>query len=142
MQTASSFAQNSHDAETKVGSILVHKESGSILGGAYNGFVRGAQDSKLPNTRPEKHKFIVHSEVNLICNSTRNGVNTSGCFVVCTLSPCINCARILFQAGIDTIYFKDTYHDFHQNLAMPDLKITLTTVGKYSKMTIEPNQED
>ncbi len=133
---ADSCAQMSHDKQTKVGSLLVKKDKGTILVSAYNGFVRQAPDDSLPTTRPEKYKYIIHSEVNLICNAASNGVNTSDCFVVCTLSPCINCLRVLWQASIDTIYFRDTYHDFNENINMEDLKVTLTKVGKYSKIQL------
>lgn len=137
MQTASQFAQNSPDLDTKVGSILVHKNSGAVLQMAYNGFIRGADDEALPRTRPEKYDYMVHSETNLMYGAASHGVNTSDCFVVCTLSPCINCLRALYQSGIDTVYFRDTYKDFHKNLNMKDLNITLTKVGDYTKLEMK-----
>lgn len=141
MKVADSIAEFSPDAETKVGALLVNKNDGSIMGLSYNGFVRGANDSKLPTTRPDKYSYIQHAEVNLIYNSARNGVRTSDCFVVCTLSPCINCLRALYQAGITTIYYRDTYRDFKSNFMMKDLIMVLTNMGKYTKIELRGSKK-
>lgn len=140
-QVAQAFAEFSPDQETKVGSILINKKSGAVLSSGYNGFVRGADDDKLPTTRPDKYDYIVHSETNLIYNAARHGVTTSDCFVVCTLSPCCNCLRAMYQAGIDEIYYRDTYRDFHKNLQMGDLIILLTNMGDYTKITLRSKKQ-
>jgi len=130
-------AENSHDTQTQVGSLLVHNETGSILSSGFNGFIRKASDDTLPTTRPEKYPYILHSELNLMINCALNGVSTSNCFVVCTLSPCIHCCRILWQAGVHTIYFEDKYKDFGKQLCMKDLQLNLQRVGKYYKLDLE-----
>ena len=136
-KTAEAFAQLSPDEETKVGSILVHNETNAVMGMAYNGFIRGADDSLLPTTRPFKYRYMRHSELNLICHAAGHGINTSQCFVVCTLSPCIDCLRALYQARITTVYFKDTYRDFEKSLNMSDLFILLTNVGNYTRIDLK-----
>ena len=141
INVAETFAKKSPDSETKVGSILVHKETGAVMGMAYNGFIRGANDKQLPTKRPDKYDYIVHSETNLIYNAARHGVRTSDCFVVCTLSPCINCMRALYQAGINEIYYRDTYRDFDKNLTMKDLIITLTNMGEYTKIDLRGSKK-
>jgi dCMP deaminase len=142
MLTASQFAQNSPDKHTKVGSILVHKKTHSVLQMAYNGFIRGAMDQALPLDKPLKYSYLVHSEVNLICGAARHGVNTSDCLVICTLSPCINCLRVLWQSGIDTVYYRDTYKDFAENLQMKDLIIDLEQIGEYTKLTMRGSKDE
>ena len=72
-------AEMSPDAETKVGSLLINSTTGAVLGSGYNGFARGANDDAIPNTRPEKHNYVIHSEANLIYNSARHGIVTEGC---------------------------------------------------------------
>jgi dCMP deaminase len=136
MKVAESFAAFSPDAETKVGSILISKRTGSVISQGYNGFVRGAQDDKLPTTRPEKHDYVVHAEQNMIYNAAYNHVGTSNCIVVCTLSPCKSCLRAMWQSGIDEIYFKDTYKDFKESVNMGDLIVVLTNLGEYSKISL------
>jgi len=133
---ATTVASFSHDLHTKVGALLINQKSGATMCEGFNGFVRGAPDDKLPKTRPEKYKYIIHAETNLLCNAVRHGVKTSGCYLYTTMSPCTSCARMLWQAGIDTIYFKETYRDFKDSVNMGDLIIAVEKIGKYSKMTI------
>jgi dCMP deaminase len=135
------IAENSPDAETKVGSILVSKLTGSVISEGYNGFVRGANDAALPKTRPAKYDYVIHAEQNLIYNAARNGVRTDSCFIVQTHSPCITCARAVFQAGIDTIYFKNYAPATDQIKVLGDLKLEYTTLGDYTKIIISPNTE-
>lgn len=131
MKIAEVVAERTHDAERQVGSVLVSNQSGAIKATGYNGFVRGANDSKLPNTRPDKHKVIVHSEENLIANCARHGISMDDCTVICTLSPCIKCMRLLFQCGITRVIVKTKYKDFEDLKKMDDIEIveSLTDEG-------------
>lgn len=137
MQVANSIAQFSPDQKTKVGALLLHNVSGSVLSTGYNGFIRNANDAELPSIGDEKYDYIVHAETNLLFSAARHGVRTSECFIICTLSPCINCLRSLYQAGIVKVYFRDTYKDFHKNLKMKDLIIDLSKVGEYTKLEMK-----
>lgn len=123
MDIAQTIAQRSHDAETKVGAVLVNNASGAIVATGYNGFVRGAPDDILPNTRPDKYEYIVHAEQNLICNSARHGISMNNCSLVCTLSPCKLCMRMLLNCGITKVIAKDLYKDFNDILQMQDIKV-------------------
>lgn len=125
MAMAEVAASRSHDAETKVGSVLVKADTGAVIATGCNGFVRGADDNKLPANRPEKYDYIVHSEMNLIANCARHGVSTDNCFVVCTLTPCKVCMRMLWQCGINRVIAKSRYKDLDQILAMNDLAVDI-----------------
>jgi dCMP deaminase len=126
MDTAICIAQRSHDSETKVGAVLINNDSGAIIATGYNGFVRGADDSVLPTTRPDKYEYILHAEQNLIANSARHGISMDNCTLVCTLSPCKHCMRMLFNCGITKVIAKDLYKDFDEILKMRDIKVTAT----------------
>lgn len=123
MDIAEAVAQRSHDAETKVGAVLINNTSGAIIATGYNGFVRGADDKILPNTRPAKYEYIVHAEQNLICNSARHGISMNNCSLVCTLSPCKLCMRMLLNCGITKVIAKELYKDFNDILQMQDIKV-------------------
>ena len=123
MDIAEAVAQRSHDAETKVGAVLINNTSGAIIATGYNGFVRGADDEMLPNTRPAKYEYIVHAEQNLICNSARHGISMNNCSLVCTLSPCKLCMRMLLNCGITKVIAKELYKDFNDILQMQDIKV-------------------
>lgn len=129
-------AKNSPDSETKVGALLIKKDSGAVIASGYNGFIRGTCDHKLPTTRPDKYKYIVHSEQNLLYNCARHGINAEGCFVVLTLSPCKQCLRALWQSGIDLVYFIKEYRDFQEQIKMKDLKIKVTSKSFCTKLEL------
>lgn len=127
MEIAQSVAKRSHDSETKVGAVLISNKSGAMLATGFNGFVRGAPDGKLPTTRPDKYKFIVHSEENLVANCARHGISMDDCTLVCTHSPCVKCMRLIFQCGITQVLVKEKYRDFDSLKQMEDVQITETT---------------
>lgn len=123
MDTAKVIAQRSHDAETKVGAVLINNESNAIIATGFNGFVRGAPDDILPNTRPDKYEYILHAEQNLIANCARHGISMNNSTLICTLSPCKLCMRMLLNAGIKKVVANDLYKDFNEILQMQDIKV-------------------
>jgi dCMP deaminase len=123
MEMAETVAKRSHDAETKVGAILVNNKSGAIIATGYNGFIRGANDILLPNKRPDKYEYILHAEQNLIANCARHGISMEDCTLICTLTPCKLCMRMMFNCGITNVIAKEQYKDFDEILKMQDIKI-------------------
>lgn len=140
MSKAWKVSEDSHDAETKVGAVLISKTTGSVIAEGCNGFIRGAKDDELPRYRPQKYPYILHAEQNLLMNILANkmSVDTSNSFLVCTLSPCSLCMRLLYQAYIRTIVFQDTYHDFEEQCEMDDIKVDISSVGKYNIIELSP----
>ena len=51
----------------------------------------------------------VHAEQNAIGYAARNGINTEGCIIYCTMTPCISCAKLVVAAGIKEFYYIDEY---------------------------------
>ena len=51
----------------------------------------------------------LHAEQNAILFAAKNGIATAGATLYVTLSPCINCAKVIVAAGIKTVYYKDLY---------------------------------
>lgn len=133
IKLAGYIAANSPDEETKVGCILVDDEK-QIVCSAFNNFCSGAPE--LPKTRPDKYEYMIHAEVNTILYAASRGVRTLDLTLVQTLSPCPNCCRIAYQAGIHEIYFKDLYRDFDKTLNMKDLNIKFTKVGQYYRIKL------
>ena len=125
MDMAEVIAQRSHDSDTKVGAILMSNKSGAIIATGFNGFVRGACDSVLPNTRPDKYEYILHAEQNLIANAARHGISMEDCSLICTLSPCKLCMRMLVNCGITKVVAKNLYKDFDEILQMRDIQVNV-----------------
>lgn len=131
MAIAMVVATRSHDAETKVGAVLVDNDTGAIKSTGYNGFVRGADDALLPATRPDKYPYMIHAEQNLITNCARHGIGMENCSIVCTHSPCAFCMRLLWQCGITDIIVKERYRDFELIRTQLDIHVSVsrTTEG-------------
>lgn len=132
---AEAVSKRSHDAETQVGSILVKNDTGAIIATGFNGFVRGAPDSKLPNTRPDKYKYVIHAEQNIIAHCARHGISMDNCTLVCTLTPCSNCMRMLWQCGITSVIAKQKYRDFDDVLKLDDICVQEEVVDGFVKLT-------
>lgn len=126
MDMANVVALRSHDAETQVGAILVKNDSGAIIATGYNGFVRGTDDASLPNTRPDKYEYILHAEQNLIANCAHHGISMADCTLICTMSPCKSCMRMMFSCGITKVVVQELYKDFDDIMKMKDIVVTMT----------------
>jgi dCMP deaminase len=110
MQIAEVVAERSHDAQTKVGALLISNASGAILATGFNGY-----------------EYILHAEQNLIANCARHGISMENSTLICTLSPCKLCMRLLVNCGITTVIARDLYSDFESILMMEDVKVNLST---------------
>ena len=113
MQIAELSAKRSKDNSTQVGCVIVDKDN-RILSIGYNGFPRGIHDDKFPwnNEAPEgkplikKNWYVVHAEANAIMNS-RDISSLKGAKVYVTLFPCAECCKLLIQAGVSEIIYKE-----------------------------------
>jgi dCMP deaminase len=143
MEMARAMSKLSPDSETKVGAIML-SENGRVVAASFNGFARGADDSSLPNTRPDKYQYIQHAERNMLYNCAFEGIRTKETTIICTLSPCLECVRACFQSGVRTIVFDELYHrfpdtDFYTNLE--DIEITVQQIGKYTRLQMFKKDE-
>lgn len=92
------------DAQTQCGCVLVN-EFNTILSTGYNGFIGGINDQVLPNLRPEKYPYMIHSEHNAVLNCAKNGISTLNATAYITGPPCSNCFQVMHQAGIKRIVY-------------------------------------
>jgi len=97
-------SQRSHDTQTKHGCILVKDKK--VLGTGYNGFPRGMDDNSLPNTRPDKYPWMVHSEVNAVNNCI---LKPEGATAYVTGEPCLNCLIHLWQNNVTSVCYVDKH---------------------------------
>ena len=71
----------------------------------------------------------VHAEQNAIGYAARNGIQTEGCIIYCTQSPCISCAKLIVASGINIFFYLEDYRlrdglDFLMAANVQTLKIT------------------
>lgn len=91
------------DAQTQCGCVLVRNKR--IIGSGYNSFVGDIKDNVLPNLRPGKYDFMIHSEHNAVLNCAKHGISCDGATAYVTGQPCFNCLQYMYQAGVRNIYY-------------------------------------
>lgn len=108
MSLAFLVSMRSPDSQTQHGSVIVDEEN-RIVSTGYNGFLPEADDENIPNTRPFKYPFILHSETNAILSAKRD---LKGCRIYITGLPCNECLKDIVKSGIKNIIVGDTGHVF------------------------------
>ena len=103
VKIAEAISEKSKDPSTKVGCLIIDKES-RIISSGYNGFVSGCDESLMTQDKPLKHHLVIHAELNAILFSTQH--NLKDHIAITTHAPCDNCLKHLLQKGIREIYFK------------------------------------
>jgi len=102
---------------TRVGAyILDDKRSVRSIG--YNGAPRGSNADLLTdkrNIKPEKYYWIVHAEINAICNAASTGTNINNCIMVVSHLPCMDCDKAIIQSGIKVVITKKPKGDYENN---------------------------
>lgn len=104
IQLATDVSSWSKDPSAKVGAVIVGSK-GQVLSQGYNGFPRGVNDhAERYNDRKEKHKYVVHAEMNAIYNASYTGVSLDGATIyVYGLPVCNECAKGIIQVGIKSV---------------------------------------
>lgn len=121
IDTAERFAQLSSARRLKVGSIIV--KDNRIISIGYNGMPAGwdnncedefvqkrhdsLEDDVVLKTKPE----VIHAEANAIIKLARDGESGKEADMYITHAPCIECAKLIYGAGIRKVYYKHTYRD-------------------------------
>lgn len=109
MEIAETIAKQSVAKRLQVGSIIVN-DSGRILSMGFNGMPSGWDNTceTIENiTKPE----VLHSEANSILKCAKDGQTTDEATMFCTHSPCLECSKLIHQAGIKTVYYRNKYRD-------------------------------
>jgi dCMP deaminase len=117
MKTAEVFAECSTAKRLHVGAIIVKDER--IISIGYNGTPSGWDNNcedelKWPNgeikfltTKSE----VLHAETNAIAKLAKFDGSGSGSVLFVTHAPCIDCAKLVFQAGISSVYYRNSYRN-------------------------------
>lgn len=99
MSLAHLVASWSKDPRTQVGAVIVVDRV--VLGMGFNGFPRGVEDRPdRYSDRPTKYQYVVHAEANALIN-TSGSVRDATLYT--TLAPCVECTKLLIQAGIQRV---------------------------------------
>jgi len=104
MDIAHIVAKLSRCNRAKVGAIIV--KDGNIISFGYNGTPTGFCNECEENdvTKDE----VIHAEMNAILKA---GINAQGATMYVTMSPCIQCSKIIKQSGLECVIFDNLYRD-------------------------------
>lgn len=108
MDIAIRASQMSHCKRKLVGAVITTSDGRSLLDYGYNGTPIG-QSNCCENSEGTTLPTVLHAELNAIAKCSASGKSTLGATMFVTLSPCINCALLILQSGITTVYYRDTY---------------------------------
>ena len=105
LQMATVWAKNSYCARRQVGAILVKDKM--IISDGYNGTPSGFENVCEEDgvTKP----YVLHAEANAITKVAKSGNSSDGATLYVTASPCLECSKLIIQAGIKRVVYRDEY---------------------------------
>lgn len=106
MRMAFIWSENSYCKRRKVGALLVKDKM--IISDGYNGTPSGFENICEDENNVTK-PYVLHAEANAITKIARSSNSSDGATLYVTSSPCIECAKLIIQAGIKRVVYSDAY---------------------------------
>ncbi|MBE6312537.1 MAG: dCMP deaminase family protein [Bacteroidales bacterium] len=106
LQMARIWAQNSYCQRRQVGALIVKNKM--IISDGYNGTPMGFENVCEDENGLSK-PYVLHAEANAITKVARSGNSSEGATLYVTASPCIECAKLIIQAGIVRVVYCEKY---------------------------------
>lgn len=134
MDVADRTSKLSHAVRLQVGAVIV--KDNRILSYGYNGMPAGwdnicedhiyVDDMHVElKTKPE----VLHAETNAIAKVSGSTESSEDATMFCTHAPCLQCAKLIYQSGINNLYYRNTYRD---DAGLEFLTKSGVNVNKYS----------
>jgi dCMP deaminase len=101
------WAENSYCTRRQVGALIVKDKM--IISDGYNGTPAGFEnicEDEDGNTKP----YVLHAEANAITKVAKSANSSEGATLYITAMPCIECSKLIIQAGIVRVVYCDSYH--------------------------------
>lgn len=106
LRMARIWAENSYCDRRKVGALMVKDRT--IISDGYNGTPAGFENVCEDDSGVTK-PYVLHAEANAITKVARSGNSSEGATLYITASPCLDCAKLIIQAGICRVVFSELY---------------------------------
>mgnify|MGYP004702996453 CR=1 FL=1 len=106
LRMAAIWAENSYCVRRKVGALVVKEKM--IISDGYNGTPSGFENVCEDDSGVTK-PYVLHAEANAITKLARSGNNSDQATLYVTASPCIECAKLIIQAGIRRVVYAEQY---------------------------------
>ena len=106
LRMARIWAENSYCVRRQVGALVVKDKM--IISDGYNGTPQGFENICEDENNVSK-PYVLHAEANAITKIARSGNNSDGSTLYVTDSPCIECSKLIIQAGIKRVIYDREY---------------------------------
>lgn len=108
LEMASIWSKNSYCQRRQVGALIVKDKM--IISDGFNGTPAGFENDCEDQDFKTK-AYVLHAEANAITKVAKSGNNSCGGTLYVTTSPCIECAKLIIQAGIVRVVYQNEYHN-------------------------------
>jgi len=108
MGVAQSASKMSYANRLKVGCIVV--KDNNIISFSWNGTPSG-WDNSCEDEQGNTKNNVIHAEENAILKLAKTSISGDGASLFGTVAPCINCARMIYGAGIKEVYYINEYRN-------------------------------
>ena len=106
LRMARIWAENSYCRRRKVGALVVKDKM--IISDGYNGTPSGFENV-CEDENNVTHPYVLHAEANAITKLARSSNNSDGATLYVTDAPCIECSKLIIQAGIKRVVYAKEY---------------------------------
>ncbi|MDR2859447.1 MAG: dCMP deaminase family protein [Mediterranea sp.] len=106
IRMAAVWSENSYCQRRKVGALIV--KNNMIISDGYNGTPSGFENVCEDENNVTK-SYVLHAEANAITKIARSNNSSEGATLYITASPCIECAKLIIQAGIVRVVYLEQY---------------------------------
>lgn len=106
LKMARIWAENSYCKRRQVGALIVKDKM--IISDGYNGTPSGFENVCEDENNVTK-PYVLHAEANAITKIARSSNNSDGATLYVTAAPCIECAKLIIQAGINRVIYSEEY---------------------------------
>ena len=106
LRMACIWSENSYCTRRQVGALIVKDKM--IISDGYNGTPSGFENF-CEDENDVTFPYVLHAEANAITKIARSGNNSQDSTLYVTDSPCIECAKLIIQAGIKRVVYKRAY---------------------------------
>ena len=101
------WAENSYCVRRKVGALIVKDKM--VISDGYNGTPSGFEnvcEDETGRTKP----YVLHAEANAITKVAKSNNSSENSTLYITAAPCMECSKLIIQAGIKRVVYFDPYH--------------------------------
>jgi dCMP deaminase len=136
MKAAQVYAELSTAVRLQVGCVIVKENT--IIGIGYNGMPSGWDNvcetvkfkdftgTVVTKSKPE----VLHAETNAIAKVSRSSNSTDNADLFVTHAPCLECAKLIYQSGIKSVFYRDTYRSDEGIIFLQKCNVEVKQIGQ------------